>query len=450
MAAPARGAKVTYFEGGPSNTRFDCGAPSPRSPRVLVRKVSPWTGNLGEDTCLAGAKLIGGMRQMNRRKVGVEQGSVYGAVILMPQLGRSLGWPSPILSLTISAYFYLAFCVILHFILLIFISKEERVMDGFSGQMFLCDFGAYLGARGDHMGPGGTQMTPQRLYGWEQWATRVFARDSVNAVFPHLAANITASFDAGEYGGESWWARIVCCHLFILNIFDELQCIVDLFKLLLFIPWINQTWINIDEAQTKSNFAGNWKDEVSINVAGMSCFWKLINVVVVLVPKAGLWWLTAIAGVNFLMETSNIVDIIVNSVALGFLLSLDDLITETLMSVQANWLLEKCDDFIIDKDEEVLNPQQQIQTHFVQDELSVSTVFFDLMTTKLLKMFICIALTIVFVGIYYSDHCTDDKGRLVGKSLYLPKTMRFTAANFLFPGLFPVDREDTPVWTYSG
>ena len=55
-----------------------------------------------------------------------------------------------------------------------------------------------------------------------------------------------------------------------------------------------------------------------------------------------LWIMTASTGVTFLMETGGIDDIIVNSVALGFLLQLDETITDAMMSSEVNDLLDEC------------------------------------------------------------------------------------------------------------
>lgn len=429
-------AHVMYLEGGPINVGD-------------VERGALQNG-IRLDVCLAGAKLIGGMQWLHQRKVAVEKGSVYGAAILMPQLGRSLGWPSYIVSLTISAYVYLAICVFINYALLIYLSKEELVMDQIESQMFLCDFGAYLDYAGDHTGPGGTQMTSGRLYNWKQWAARVYAHDAVAALLPGLAANATTTMDPGEYGGESWWARIVCCFIFLINICDELVLTANLLKLLFFIPSEDETWIDLDDAEVRSNKAGHWTKEVTVKVAGMPLMWKAVNMLLVFLPKLTLCWMTSKAGITFLMETSTIDEVIINSVALGFLLEVDEILIQQFMSEQARWLLEKCEDFVVDEQKnEMLTEGEQVERFILREKLSLCAVALDLLANRLHMLILSIVLTFVFVTFYYVDHCVNDNGRYVAKPLYLPTSTSYTFANFVLPSFFHVDRADDPSWQYS-
>merc|ERR1712014_134148 len=65
-------------------------------------------------------------------------------------------------------------------------------------------------------------------------------------------------------------------------------------------------------------------------VAGMPLKWKLFNAFILLVPKAMIWQLTVTTGIVFLMETAGIDDLVVNSVALTFILDIDELCCKTL------------------------------------------------------------------------------------------------------------------------
>mmetsp|Transcript_1926 Transcript_1926/g.3505 ORF Transcript_1926/g.3505 Transcript_1926/m.3505 type:complete len:104 (+) Transcript_1926:3-314(+) len=93
--------------------------------------------------------------------------------------------------------------VILQGFLLYMLSKELRTLDKFGGQMHLCDFGAHSGScpEGKNcIGPGGTAYTPDRLFDWKLWTTRVFVRDSLKQLFPDRADEIQDVVDPGEYG----------------------------------------------------------------------------------------------------------------------------------------------------------------------------------------------------------------------------------------------------------
>merc|ERR1712232_373104 len=120
---------------------------------------------------------------------------------------------------------------------------------------------------------------------------------------------------------------------------------------------------------------------------GMSRGWKLWNFLFIFTPKLMLWWRTAVAGTDFLMETASIDGIIVNSVALGFLLSFDDIITDNLMSVQENFLLDKVEDFTYDTDafDELLN-HEQAMGQLTKQRFHLGRILRDFLFHKLHKL----------------------------------------------------------------
>merc|ERR1712226_1337334 len=73
--------------------------------------------------------------------------------------------------------------------------------------------------------------------------------------------------------------------------------------------------------------------------------WKVVNAIVVLLPKFLLWKLTIETGTFFLMETSGIADIIVNSVALSFILGIDEMIFGKLLTWDERQLMERLVEF---------------------------------------------------------------------------------------------------------
>merc|ERR1719231_8902 len=94
--------------------------------------------------------------------------------------------------LAMQAWLFLVINVYLQAYLLKMLAKEEMIMDGYAGQMNLCDFGAFLedcpgpGCRG----PGGTEVTAPRMYSWGAYINRQFVRDSLKALFPDMAQEI--------------------------------------------------------------------------------------------------------------------------------------------------------------------------------------------------------------------------------------------------------------------
>merc|ERR1712187_778535 len=119
-------------------------------------------------------------------------------------------------------------------------------------------------------------------------------------------------------------------------------------------------------------------DQVVVRVAGMSVPWKIWNVLFAFLPKCVLMYYTAKLGVFFLMETAGVDNIIVNSAALGFLLGLDELITQSLMSVQATALMEKCKGFRIKDDYDNALTDEEILDNFQSTDGGWRQVFFDI------------------------------------------------------------------------
>jgi hypothetical protein len=68
--------------------------------------------------------------------------------------------------------------------------------------------------------------------------------------------------------------------------------------------------------------------------------WKLINLCFVVLPKVYIWLLMVDIGTLFLMETAGIEDMIMNAVALSFILSIDELICSGLFSDTSKHMLE--------------------------------------------------------------------------------------------------------------
>merc|ERR1719230_203171 len=88
-------------------------------------------------------------------------------------------------------------------------------------------------------------------------------------------------------------------------------------------------------------------DEVQVHIAGMTYFWKFVNMILVVMPKLFLWKLTAETGVTILMETAGIDDLITNSVGLTFILGLDELIGSALMREETLMFVRACEDFAL-------------------------------------------------------------------------------------------------------
>eukprot|EP00931_Biecheleriopsis_adriatica_P073235 TRINITY_DN47567_c0_g1_i1.p1 TRINITY_DN47567_c0_g1~~TRINITY_DN47567_c0_g1_i1.p1 ORF type:complete len:489 (-),score=75.81 TRINITY_DN47567_c0_g1_i1:74-1540(-) len=419
---------------------------------------------------LAGAKLIGGLRQMTHFRVKVEEDSIYGAALLVPQLARSLNWPRELFALTVTSYIALILCVVLHGYVLMFVAKEERVIDDFSGKMYLCDFGASIdlgsSACGDDgcPGPGGTPISAPRLYNFPQWAVHNFVFDSLMAVFPESHSHISSTVDVGEYGQESYFCRILCIVVFLISIGPEALTCVDIAKLLWYVPPVNQSWVKL-KAHGEADESSLLED-VKVKVAGMSRFWKLINFFVLFLPKTILVFSTAKAGSVFLMNTAGITNLIVNSVALNFLLDLDNLMTHALMDAGTLRMLEMVEDMDLeghdggngDDEEDKAASRSKRKRHVqIQDRskdtemieriaqeqhLGSCASFWRLLVNvlyhKLYNLLMVCAMMLFLMANYYTTHCEPKQGQMVSKPLYPPLSMNFDLLHFFLSMFFPL------------
>merc|ERR1712139_628536 len=93
-------------------------------------------------------------------------------------------------------------------------------------------------------------------------------------------------------------------------------------------------------------------EQLRFVLAGMPRGWKIANLIILWFPKIYLWLLTVDIGVIFLMETAKIEDMIINSVALAFILSIDELIFESLMPTMAKHMMERVDDYQVRDEQE--------------------------------------------------------------------------------------------------
>mmetsp|Transcript_4760 Transcript_4760/g.8428 ORF Transcript_4760/g.8428 Transcript_4760/m.8428 type:complete len:474 (-) Transcript_4760:116-1537(-) len=433
---------------------------APLNPERLSKDFTPEEERLR----LAGARLIGGLKLKDRTVIQIERGSVYGAVILMPQVARTLGWPEEIMQLSVCALLYHIVCVIVHGWLLTFIEKEEKVVDAFAGQMYLCDFGAHVDNCEEHggcIGPGGTEITAPRLYSWSQWATRNFVRSSFEAMFPDRMDDVAHMVDPGEYGVESYWCRLLCVIVFVLSIIPEFTNCIRMFELLWFAPSESQPWVNENtevtermEREKEEETSDKWLDMVEVRVAGMSRIWKSINFVLVFVPKCWLLLYTLKAGTGFLMETAGVDDIIVNSVALGFLLGLDELITEAMLSVEARTLLELCEDLTIEstgEEKDSMLHSQILEKYHDGQRFTGSgwlSFFKGLFLHKFLTLYLVAGLSAYNIWVtYYWNHCEYKDGRWVSKPMFGPKKMALSWLNAFLAPFFPLETFDKPYWT---
>lgn len=410
---------------------------------------------------VAAAKLMNILWAKEPSQVHLDQ-SLYGAAFVLPQIARSAGWPKELTVLVLKTFLVLFVNYFVQFAVLYFIATEDMVWDLFSGQMYLCNFGKDAPSCPDGpncIGPGGTVFTDSRYYSWDQWSVRIFARDAMKALFPDERADISRYADPGEYGVESNTCRFVCCGLYVVTVLDDLIGSYNLFKLMnsieskddLWIDWEapGKAWASKEHEKTVMNHEE--MDFVTLKIAGMPFHWKVLNYLLILLPKICLWKVTAEAGVVFLMDTQGIEDLVVNSVALAFILQIDELMCHEFINEKVHQLLSKLEVHMIgevDWVDEVERMSDQELFEKNQRDIVESWSMRDLWRLVPGKLILCLLITWFFVMRYYTIYCMQNEaGGMVCKPLGLPKASKLSLPNAYLTSFFPPPREEKFFWS---
>jgi len=391
--------------------------------------------DLSEDdvsACLGMAKaieILGAMESIGA--CAVERTSVYGAAIAIPQIGRSARWPKTMFWLAMRAYVFLVLNYIIQTMFVYYIYDSQTNMNPYGGQMHLCDFASHVANcpnNKDCHGPGGKEIpNPGSLYPYDIWNTRKFVRDGMQSLFPDMKDEIASKFDPGEYGIESYYCRLICIFLFMVAIADEFQNIRDLIKLLWFLPTEDQLWVQYDpprwasKQHVKDVNGVSELEFVRFKVNGMPRRWKIFNLVVVLVPKIFIWRMLTMAGVHFLMETAAMVDQIVNTTALQFVFTTDELILDRLSTKATRHIMTNLQDYdLFDGTQYEVQSDQDALEKYATEEMTwrMSNRDWWLLPRRL---FWAVVLMILFLVEYYYHNCKRmDDGSLVSTDQFYP------------------------------
>lgn len=409
---------------------------------------------------LATAKLITVLDHREDGSLGVEHHSVYGSALVMPQMARSAGWPKELVQLCVRSYFLLSLTLCLQGAMVMLLNHEEAVIDRFSDQMSLCEFGVAMGHCPDGpgcTGPGGTLYTPSRLYGYSAWVTRTFLKTSLESLFPDSADDINKRVDPGEYGVESALCRLLCISLFSLSLLGEGSGILSMARLLWVLPSRPDPWLDYKEPdwdankQTAKAMRGYSElDLIELKVAGMPRVWKVINAMVLLVPKFLMWYWTLCAGADFLSETSSINNTIVNSTALAFILNIDELLFTVMTTDATRHIMQNIEGVTLyDQEREENLPDDEVMKEYLRTrsqnvlQLCIAMVPFRLVCN--------VGLAFLAVFAYYSEHCDRDpkSGFWVSKSMHYPTSVDYKPLEDFFPLIFPKEELEKPYWTWS-
>lgn len=319
-------------------------------------------------------------------------------------------------------------------------------MDKFAGQMNLCDFGSFMErcpGSPECTGPAGTRYEPTRLFDWDQWISREFVKESLIKLFPEKCDEISEKIDVGEYGLEDYWCRLIACFIFSLSMMQELLNLTRTISLLYHLPTKSETWITYNGPMPGDRgHRITHRSDIHLRIAGMSLAWKIFNCCFILLPKAIILKLTIQCGTTFLMETAGIENVVINCVALSFLLSIDEMIYEYLNDRPTKAIMEELDDFARHEElQEIKHDDEQEKFHLIFHW----SVYFP---TRL-----CLLGLITFLAVwdYYSRHCVlRDGGSWFGgwisQAEFIPQAGQSGIANALMPSLFPLHYDGPAYW----
>jgi len=316
--------------------------------RVLSHQGSAVWEDDGEPE-LAASKAIRILSRVEKNgELMLERDSVYGSVVAMPQIARSAGWNSTFTAFAARSGLLYMFNLFVQCSMTYMVYLSCTNLAAYSGKMHLCNFGLR------HMecphgqncyGPGGTVYTPERMYSFETWNIRNYVKNSLKDVFPDKKGLIDDRVDPGDYGIDSGVCRIICGFCFMTVVTGELSKTIELVRLILYIPSRAECWLhyNRPDWETKDQVKKIQNltelDLVVFRIRGMPCHWKVFNLVFVALPKLVIWKAVTYVGLYFLMETAGILDLIINTTALSFLLNIDELILTNFSSSAMRYML---------------------------------------------------------------------------------------------------------------
>jgi hypothetical protein len=381
------------------------------------------------------------MRMENDGSCEVERESVYGGALVIPQVARSCLWARTFTVLAFRNYTNLALSYLAQFYLIYLVFVEMLSMDPLSGVMHLCSFGRDFYKCPDAqncVGPDGGPYNKHNLMSnFGDWQTRAMVRDALMKIFPEKFFQVRENLDPGEFGLESWHCRYLCLFLFTMASANEVERISKMIKLITSVPTKWETWIHQAPIDDKGAL-------VTFKVAGMPLFWKIFNIIFLVGPKITVWLLVFFAGSRLLIQTASIMDTVLNSLAVMFVMDIDEIVMSRLATAATKHIVENVETFnyyeVTDLEHE---PDDVAIGHFHKDSKDPWTLLL-LFPRRLLY----IGIMCVFgVMCNYHTFCDQEAdGSYVSKPIYAPVNVFFNGFYALF---FEIPVEDTPTWSPS-
>jgi len=242
-----------------------------------------------------------------------------------------------------------------------------------------------------------------------------------------------------------------------MEIIDELRETGNLASLLLCVPTGAEPWLvyqppKLTQDQTTSDKSE--LDDITFEIAGIPLHWKMYTFLTVVIPKFMIWILLASEGTQFLMETASIQDLIINSLSMGLVLQMDELIMSRLCSDMAKVMMERLEPYkLFDcSEEDGWTDEVSMKQHQQSPSRQWRRSFSMLLVAVPGQLLSCLVISVIAYLGYYRRFCTmTTDGSFISKPLYPPKDVPKNPFHlWLLEWLFfplDVDRVEEPTWT---
>jgi len=251
---------------------------------------------------------------------------------------------------------------------------------------------------------------------------------------------------------EDYYCRLVCCLIFMMGVVDDLRGTWLLAALLYHLPTQGEAWIRyevpdwMEREQAKKVHGWTELELVKYQVAGMPLSWKVLNAAVILLPKVYIWWTLVSTGFHFLMETAGIMELVINCMALSFVLQIDEMVFERLATMAAKHIMSHLENrALFDITTEESETDAEVLERFEREEFGQSKwkILLLVLPRRLLVITVMMAL---FIFKYYYNNCERlEDGSWVSKAIFMPEAVSYNPLSFIH-GLF-LDESVVPMWS---
>jgi len=146
------------------------------------------------------------------------------------------------------------------------------------------------------------------------------------------------------------------------------------------------------------------------------------------------------------METAGIVDVIMNSLSLTFIIQLDEMIFAILTTVPVKYRMGSLEEYaLFDMQDDELLTDEEVLEDYLAHEFGYAGRRACLKTLVPKRLLAVVVLMVVFMYNYYRLNCDFlEDGSAVSKPMSFPQIVRFSPL-FFFTNNYPRDAE--PYWS---